>query len=226
MAPIRFFYLFLLLSACVGEDLVDDQVPTEIRITNPILSLEIEQTHQYQAKYFDFVGREISEKPLVWESSDPAVASVSHQGLVTAIGEGSAVITVTSEDDLGNVISATDKLEVSDNTQTEKMIISGTLQTTSSYLLKGSFRLEKTEASFTLYLEDDYQADRGLPRLVVFLSNNRNSVADAYRVGEVRVFSGAHSYDLPSEFGLMDYRYLLYWCEPFNVDVGEGILIP
>lgn len=205
---------------------MDDQVPTEIRITNPILSLEIEQTHQYQAKYFDFVGREISEKSLVWESSDPAVASVSHQGLVTAIGEGSAVITVTSEDDLGNVISATDKLEVSDNTQTEKMIISGTLQTTSSYLLKGSFRLEKTEASFTLYLEDDYQADRGLPRLVVFLSNNRNSVADAYRVGEVRVFSGAHSYDLPSEFGLMDYRYLLYWCEPFNVDVGEGILIP
>lgn len=205
---------------------MDDQVPTEIRITNPILSLEIEQTHQYQAKYFDFVGREISEKPLVWESSDPAVASVSHQGLVTAIGEGSAVITVTSEDDLGNVISATDKLEVSDNTQTEKMIISGTLQTTSSYLLRGSFRLEKTEASFTLYLEDDYQADRGLPRLVVFLSNNRNSVADAYRVGEVRVFSGAHSYDLPSEFGLMDYRYLLYWCEPFNVDVGEGILIP
>lgn len=226
MAPIRFFYLFLLLSACVGEDLVDDQVPTEIRITNPILSLEIEQTHQYQAKYFDFVGREISEKPLVWESSDPAVASVSHQGLVTAIGEGSAVITVTSEDDLGNVISATDKLEVSDNTQTENMIITGTLQTTSSYLLRGSFRLEKTEASFTLYLEDDYQADRGLPRLVVFLSNNRNSVADAYRVGEVRVFSGAHSYDLPSEFGLMDYRYLLYWCEPFNVDVGEGILIP
>jgi hypothetical protein len=214
------------LSACVGEDLVDDQVPTEIRITNPILSLEIEQTHQYQAKYFDFVGREISEKPLVWESSDPAVASVSHQGLVTAIGEGSAVITVTSEDDLGNVISATDKLEVSDNTQTENMIITGTLQTTSSYLLRGSFRLEKTEASFTLYLEDDYQADRGLPRLVVFLSNNRNSVADAYRVGEVRVFSGAHSYDLPSEFGLMDYRYLLYWCEPFNVDVGEGILIP
>lgn len=205
---------------------MDDQVPTEIRITNPILSLEIEQTHQYQAKYFDFVGREISEKPLVWESSDPAVASVSHQGLVTAIGEGSAVITVTSEDDLGNVISATDKLEVSDNTQTENMIITGTLQTTSSYLLRGSFRLEKTEASFTLYLEDDYQADRGLPRLVVFLSNNRNSVADAYRVGEVRVFSGAHSYDLPSEFGLMDYRYLLYWCEPFNVDVGEGILIP
>ena len=226
MAPIRFFYLFLLLSACIGEDLVDDRVPAEIRITNPILSLEIEQTHQYQAKYFDFVGREISEKPLVWESSDPAVASVSHQGLVTAVDEGSAIITVTSEDDLGNVISATDKLEVSDNTQTENMIITGTLQTTSSYLLRGSFRLEKTEASFTLYLEDDYQADRGLPRLVVFLSNNRNSVADAYRIGEVRVFSGAHSYHLPSDFGLMDYRYLLYWCEPFNVDVGEGILIP
>ena len=205
---------------------MDDRIPAEIRITNPILSLEIEQTHQYQAKYFDFVGREISEKPFVWESSDPAVASVSHQGLVSAVGEGSAIITVTSEDDLGNVISATDKLEVSDNTQTENMIITGTLQTTSSYLLRGSFRLEKTEASFTLYIEDDYQADRGLPRLVVFLSNNRNSVADAYRVGEVRVFSGAHSYDLPSEFGLMDYRYLLYWCEPFNVDVGEGILIP
>ncbi|MGD1998504.1 MAG: Ig-like domain-containing protein [Flavobacteriaceae bacterium] len=46
----------------------------------------------------------------MWESGNQTVAAVNNQGLVTAVGEGSAIITVTSEDDLGNVISATDKL--------------------------------------------------------------------------------------------------------------------
>jgi hypothetical protein len=218
--------LFVFLYACIGEDLVDDSVPPEVRITNPIISLEAGTTHQYQAKYFDFVGREVSSKPFGWESSDPAVASVNSQGLVTALTEGSAVITATSEDEEGNEVSTSDEIEVSQNTVAENMVITGMLQTTSTYLLQGSFRLEKTEDALTLYLEDNYRADTRLPRLVVFLSNNRNSIADAYEIAEVSVFSGAHSYDLPSEFGLMDYRYILYWCEPFMVDVGEGVLIP
>lgn len=226
MAPFRYSLLFVLLSACIGEDLVDDRVPPEVRITNPIISLEAGTTHQYEAKYFDFVGKEIASKTIGWESSNPEVATVSPQGLVTALIEGSAVLTASSEDEEGTKVTASDEIEVSQNTVAENMVITGMLQTTSSYLLEGSFRLEKTEDALTLFLEDDYRADNNLPGLVVFLTNNRNSIADAYKIAKVEIFSGAHSYDLPSTFGLMDYKYILYWCDPFMVDVGEGVLIP
>jgi len=205
---------------------VDDRVPPEVRITNPIVSLEAGTTYQYEAKYFDFVGKEIASKTIGWESSNTEVATVSLQGLVTALNEGSAVLTASSEDEEGNKVTASDEIEVSQNTVAENMVITGMLQTTSSYLLEGSFRLEKTEDALTLFLEDDYRADSNLPGLVVFLTNNRNSIADAFEIANVKIFSGAHSYDLPSTFGLMDYKYILYWCEPFMVDVGEGVLIP
>jgi hypothetical protein len=48
------------------------------------------------------------------------------------------------------------------------------------------------------------------------------STQQAFEIGAVSVFSGAHSYQLPTSIGLMDYQYLLYWCKPFNVKVGEA----
>jgi len=47
-------------------------------------------------------------------------------------------------------------------------------------------------------------------------------VADAYEIGPVTVFQGAHFYDLPSTISIFDYSYILYWCKPFEVKVGEG----
>lgn len=223
---LKFLCLAYGVLSCSGTDFIDDSVPAQIRITNSIHSLENGQSHQYKARYFDIVGVESLEKTFRWESTQPHVASIDSSGLLRAHRKGTTHIWVRTTDALGNGIAASDSVEVAESTRVEQNVIRGTLTSTSNYLLEGSFRLEKTPMTLTLYLENDYRADRNLPRLVVYLSNNRNTIQNAYRIATVEVFEGAHQYNLPSEIGLMDYKYLLYWCEPFLVDVGEGILIP
>ena len=223
---LKFLFLILGVLSCAGTDYVDDSVPAQIRILNPINTLQDGQTHQYQVRYFNRVGVEIPEQSFEWESTQPQIASIDSRGLLRAHSKGVADIWVRTTDNMGNTISSSDAVEVSEITEMEQNIIQGTLRSTSSYLLEGSFKLEKTSTDLTLYLDSDYKADRNLPRLVVYLSNNRNTIQNAYRIATVQVFEGAHTYALPSEIGLMDYKFLLYWCEPFLVDVGEGILIP
>ena len=88
--------------------------------------------------------------------------------------------------------------------------------------LEGGFTLSITETGLQLSLGEDYKASTTLPGLYVYLSNNNNTTSQAYEIGPVKVFTGSHSYDLPSSIGLMDYQYILYWCKPFNVKVGEA----
>ena len=41
-------------------------------------------------------------------------------------------------------------------------------------------------------------------------------------IGEVKVFKGAHRYTIGGDIALNQYKYLLYYCKPFNVKVGDG----
>ncbi|MDA0794364.1 MAG: DM13 domain-containing protein [Bacteroidetes bacterium] len=99
---------------------------------------------------------------------------------------------------------------------------SGNLVTKSGYTLEGGFTLSITETGLQLSLGEDYKASTTLPGLYVYLSNNKNTTSQAYEIGPVKVFTGSHSYDLPSSIGLMDYQYILYWCKPFNVKVRRS----
>ena len=60
-----------------------------------------------------------------------------------------------------------------------------------------------------------------LPGLYAYLTNNPSTVNNAFEIGRVETFSGAHSYRI-SGVGLNDYDDLLYWCKPFSVKVGDG----
>ena len=51
-----------------------------------------------------------SDKSVTWKSSNPAVATVSADGLMTAVSEGSCTITCTAAD--GSGVSATCEVEV------------------------------------------------------------------------------------------------------------------
>lgn len=50
-----------------------------------------------------------------WTSSDPGVAKVSPEGLVTAMGAGDATITATRTNELGSMVTATETIHVGGN---------------------------------------------------------------------------------------------------------------
>ena len=53
---------------------------------------------------------------------------------------------------------------------------------------------------------------------------NTEKILGAIEIAKVTVFNGAHEYILPPSIELADYKYLIYWCKPFSVPVGEGTI--
>ena len=214
----------LSLFSCVKTDIVNDRVDPKLFISNPLSSLENGKTHQFEVVYFNYVGKEIDNPNVRWTSSDESVLTITEDGLATGVDFGSAKVSVslvTDEEIL--TITKDDDFNISTFTEYEPRGFEGTVVTTSSYALEGSYVLDiQDNGVLRLSLGEDYSASTSLPGLYIYLGNNPNSIADAYEIGPVTVFQGAHFYDLPETIGLYDNSYILYWCKPFGVKVGEG----
>ena len=172
--------------------------------------------------YTNQIGQ-IEEPPISWTSSDSSVLSVDQTGLAMGITKGQALLICKVETADQPAVSDTAWVVVDDETGmvgqvTERV---GALQTTSSYVLEGSFKLRAEGTDLVLELNDDYKASSSLPGLYVYLTNNPNSVSGAFEIGAVTTFSGTHSYDI-SGIDISEYGYVLYFCKPFGVKVGDG----
>ncbi len=213
--------LLILLSGCIGDDLISDEVEPEIRILNPVVSIEVGTTYQFEARFFNNVGIEDPGRELRWSSSETQILTIDDNGLARALALGTTIVSV--ETDFGSdIIKENLTVVVSGETVTGGDTRSGVIVSTSSYVLEGSFTLSGATGDLNLDIDASYKATSALPGLYLYLSNNPNSTADAYEVGAVEVFEGAHSYNIKDNVGLNDYDYLLYYCKPFNVKVGEG----
>ncbi len=231
--------LLLLLSFlfynCIGEDVIDDFIEAELRITNPIQQLQISGDYTYEATYFNNIG--LAESATVtWESSNPTIVSIDANGTATGHAPGNAMITAQTTSGNTTITSTTsltiidegdqdssDNSGNGDDVTTSSQTKSGTIISTSSYLLEGDFTVLDTGTNIRIDIDNNYMATTSLPGLYVYLSNNPNSTNGALEIGAVDVFSGSHSYTV-NNIGLNDYKYLLYFCKPFNVKVGNGEL--
>lgn len=215
------FLLGIVLQACIGDDIVDDYVDPEIRITNGLQSLKLGDSHQFEATFFNNIGQEEALN-ISWSSSDQTIISIDETGFATGEMEGTAQITAVGIYQ-GTMIEHSIDVDVSDET----IVLNpgdriGTLRSTSSYLLKGTFILKEENSEIILELLDDYETTDVLPGLYIYLTNNPNTVNGAYEIGMVTVFEGSHSYNMGSQFGINSYKYVLYYCKPFSVKVGDG----
>lgn len=132
-----------------------------------------------------------------------------------------ASFSCTEEDKINNEMSTMMDAEI-DEVENE---LQGIIVTTSDYALTGSYTVEhiEDEGIIRISIQDNYIADDSLPGLYLYVTNDPNSISDAFEVGAVTVFNGAHVYDIPDDqISIEAFTYLLYWCKPFSVKVGEG----
>jgi hypothetical protein len=88
--------LLLAAAACNGGG-SDPGVPTEITLSSTDVTLAaVGQNLQLTATVLDENGDPLPEAPVVWESGDPAVVSVSGSGLLIGQGPGTAEVTATA----------------------------------------------------------------------------------------------------------------------------------
>ena len=219
-----YFIIAILFQACIGNDVIDDFVEPNIRITNPIDTIGFEDTYQFEATYFNNVGL-TEDLPVFWSSSDENIISITETGLATAINTGDAIISAEVTNPDGSTILNDLPVSVGAMTVIAEVPVerTGTVMTTTFYDLEGDFTLaEAEEGMLTLTFDENYLASAGLPGLYIYLTNNPNTISGAFEIGRVDVFEGEHSYEIPSSVGIMDYQYILYFCKPFNVKVGDG----
>ena len=219
--PILFFSLLLsLLSSCIGDDIIADEVPERLRINNRIDSLKLGDSYQFEVMFFNNVGKQ-EDRQIDWLTSDATIISVDQQGLATANEMGTATITArVNLPDKAPVVAPFEVVVSDQTTQVESDgIRKGTIKTTSSYVLEGEFEFFEDGGNLRLVFGDDYKASTALPGLYVYLTNNPTTTTGAYEIGKVTTFSGTHFYELPLEVGLDTYNYVLYFCKPFP---GEG----
>ena len=266
---------FLLLLSCVGEDLVNDYVDPDLRISNAILSIPEGVQYQFTARFFDESGTKVENPTLVWLVDPPTALSIAQDGTIQAIAAGEATVIVQTTGLRGDIIEARTTFSVTavtstdtststsetstmtadsetstltTDTETSTMTMEtetstttidnntgtgivlapqfyeGEIISTSSYILEGNFRYEHNGTQITLSLDENYRASTSLPGLYLYLGNNPNTVNGAIEIAKVNVFNGAHEYILPPSIELADYKYLIYWCKPFSVPVGEGTI--
>jgi len=212
-----------MISSCIQDDFVDDFVEPVLRISTSIDTIEINTEFQFQSIYFNNIGREESVE-VIWESDNPDIISIDQNGIAFANASGSANISVsyTSED---NLIQDEATVVVGENTVVNVQSVSGTIETTSFYTLEGDFEFteEPTINGVVISVADNYVASSSLPGLYIYLSNNKNSIADAREIGFVEVYEGAHTYEI-EDLGFNDFKYIVYFCKPFNIKVGEAEL--
>jgi alpha-amylase len=66
-------------------------------------ALEIGETMQFSAAAKDAKGSVLGDRTIVWSTGDPKVALVGSNGMVTAVGPGTAAISASSEGKSGEV---------------------------------------------------------------------------------------------------------------------------
>lgn len=210
----------LLLASCIGDDILDDFVEPVVRISNPIDTLAVGESFQFEAMFLDNVGMPQTATPS-WQSSDPSIITVDPSGRAEALNPGAVDITATVTFE-GSDYSDQFPLVAGAATVQAPSERNGVIMTTSFYTLEGDFVLrEMPGGNLQLEVADNYRASSALPGLYIYLTNNPNSTAQALEIGEVTVFEGAHSYEIPNT-GLNQFEYILYFCKPFSVKVGEG----
>ena len=99
---------------------MDAVLVTEIQLNCNEFVLAVGDTFQLTA---EILPANVTDPTIVWSSSDETVATVDENGLVTAVAEGFATITVTSAD--GNAMATAD-VEVKMNTGIEDVTVDGT----------------------------------------------------------------------------------------------------
>ena len=210
----------IMLVSCIGDDFVFDTIDPVLRIKNPVDTIEKGTGYQFDYSFFNNIGVE-EDLEVIWSSSDDSVISIDEDGFATALEIGEAIISINplveSEFELKDEIM----VAVGEETVISNPTKGGNIQTTSSYVLEGTFSVEDNDGNLLISFEDDYRASSSLPGLYLYLTNNPTTTNNALEIGKVTVFSGAHTYDVAG-VDINEYQYLLYFCKPFNVKVGDG----
>jgi len=219
-----------IVNAIFGNTMSNDVLITVVQNTNDIASVAITppsssnllpgETLQLSANTFNVNDEELEGKEITWASSNAGVASIDNTGLLTAIIDGSAQITATSE----GVQSQPITIEIG-NASVSK---TGTFSGASGYTAEGTATLKEDNGVITLDLSADFRTSFALGTFI-YLSNSTSGSgtrSGGLELGEI-TSNGAKSFDVTSKnaaTALDTYQYVIVLCKPASITFGSAEL--
>lgn len=197
-------------SVLVGVVDNSDQIAV-IRLSPARLELQPGDTAALAAAALNALGDTLAAD-YTWSSSDPAVASVTADGQVTAVAAGVASVTAAAD----GLTSTTSRVAVLGAERAGTFVP----RPGSRYTCEGSVALRPAgagglEAAFGA----DFSVSNG-PRLEVFLSPTSEVGPGSINIGPLQSNFGTQTYALPPGADLGTYNWVIIHCVPFNISFG------
>ncbi|MFY0598650.1 MAG: Ig-like domain-containing protein [Cyclobacteriaceae bacterium] len=191
-----------------------EEVDPEIKITEFAMFLTVGSNFTFAAQYTGSDGSPVDSPDFIWTSSNTNVATVSNEGIVTAISVGTTNIGVSFEG-----INTSIMLTVDDASNVTPR--TGTLMGT-GYSISGDFTLG-INATGDLILTIEGYVPAG-PGPYFYLTNSDANVANALNLGDAKIAGDItiNVSEADSEATINSFNYLMIWCEPFGVRLGVG----
>lgn len=88
MKKINALFLIVFFTSCIGTNEIEDEIVSEeIMISSQVSNLMVDETIQFESSYYNEYGIE-AESSLDWTSSNVTVATISNDGILTALNGG------------------------------------------------------------------------------------------------------------------------------------------
>ncbi|WP_010523133.1 DM13 domain-containing protein [Aquimarina agarivorans] len=226
-------------------DIISNGYDPKITINENISEIDINQENDISlSAIFQNRKNEIENIEFVWSSDNENILTINSEGVINAVSKGTTTVKVSAEFE-GETISSKEKtITVSEETviitpdpveepvETKTIIGSGSLISNSSYTVNGSFEIFTENGKNFISLSDDFSA-RGLPDLVLYLSNSPTSNAGAPIVASPETNndrpvaltgSGAQTFEIPASINPEEFQNVLLFCRRFTQKVGFGVI--
>jgi len=89
--------------------------------------------------------------------------------------------------------------------------------------IRGDFSIFQTsDSQYEIELASNFFTNERIPDLVIYLSNESDTNANALLISDEILSSGAQSFAIPSNVNPTDYQFVLLFCREFTERVGFG----
>jgi len=240
------FYTILiyLLNGCIGTDevTIEEQELDHLVTIEPLSSaLTVGDTLRYKASYFD-LGKE-KAVTILWSSSNPEIASVDDEGLVSAKAEGSTFITANynqykSKKAVLNVTNDTTKLAYIKLSSLDQIVSIGdsTQLTIQSFNVKNKelfnkiYKISITPSGLATINESLYLKSKNSGTYKVIASSegiNSNEISVLFSNNVKKGTFTSKNYDVRGQVSIMyeDNKYKLIFEDNFYAQNGPGLVI-
>ena len=200
-----------------GNDTIVIQVPARIEINGNNTTF-MDSTLAFSSRVFDLTNT-IIDTSVLWNTSDPSIATIDENGNLTALQSGSVTVSASIGPIMSNIITVT---------------ISGSTVRTGNFpvgfsdynTIGGVSLFINDENDLILRLEENFSSNNG-PGPAVYLSNTNLDGTDVFQQG-VEIFSFPNTLPViqgPFEFNLSEthptitidqFEYVVILCVPFK----------